>query len=115
MRYITVGTSVNGAGCLSDLALTWAGLSPRRARAVLREASLSESFHIHGHVTFAGGGKNLTTDLRFPTVSLTQYAVNLVILMIPVNGAGFPHGVPLPTSIKPWRSQCLRCFVASPN
>jgi len=91
LRYAAVGASVNGAGYLAYLLLTWAGLSPRLAVTVLLPVSLWAAFQLHGRVTFAGVGRGRTTGLRFLAVMLTGYALNLALLTILIDGAGVPH------------------------
>ena len=91
LRYVAVGASVNGAGYLAYLVLTWAGLSPRLAVTVLLPVSLSAAFQLHGRVTFAGTERGRTTGLRFLAVMLTGYALNLAFLTILVDAAGVPH------------------------
>lgn len=91
LRYIAVGASVNGAGYLSYLALTWAGMSPRLAVTVLLPVSLWAAFQLHNRVTFPGIGRVRTTGIRFLAVMLTGYALNLALLTILVDGAGVPH------------------------
>ena len=91
VRCVLIGASVNGAGYLAYLLLTWAGLSPRLAVTVLLPVSLWTAFQLHGHVTFAGAERGRTTSLRFLAVMLTGYALNLAFLTILVAGAGVPH------------------------
>ena len=91
VRYVLIGASVNGAGYLAYLLLTWAGLSPRLAVTVLLPVSLWAAFQLHGRVTFAGVGRGRTTGLRFLAVMLTGYALNLAFLTILVDAAGVPH------------------------
>ena len=93
LRYVAVGGSVNGAGYLAYLALTWFGLSPRLAVTVLLPLSLWAAYQFHGRVTFSGSGRDRATGVRFLIVSLTGYALNLALLTALVDGAGVPHQI----------------------
>lgn len=72
MRYVVIGASVNGAGYLAHLVLTWVELSPRLAVTVLLPVSLWAAFQLHGRVTFAGTERGRATGLRFLAVMLTD-------------------------------------------
>lgn len=91
LRYLAVGASVNATGYVAYLGLTWGGLSPRLAVTVLLPISLWTAFQLHGHITFAGGGRSRAASLRFLVISLAGYALNLVLLAVLVDGAGIPH------------------------
>ena len=93
LRYVAVGGSVNGAGYLTYLVLTWFGLSPRLAVTVLLPVSLWAGFRLHGRVTFAGGGRDRAAGLRYLAVSLAGYALNLALLTVLVDGVGAPHQI----------------------
>lgn len=91
LRYVVVGASVNGAGYLAYLTLTWVGLSPRVAVTLLLPMSLWAAFQMHARVTFSGSRRNRATALRFLAVALTGYTLNLGLLTALVDGAGIPH------------------------
>ena len=93
LRYLAVGGSVNGAGYLAYLVLTWFGLSPRLAVTVLLPVSLWVAFQLHGRVTFGGSGRDRAAGLRYLAVSLTGYALNIALLTVLVDGAGIPHQI----------------------
>ena len=91
LRYVAVGSAVNGAGYLAYLILTWAGLTPRLAVTGLLPISVWTAFQLHWRVTFKGSARSRQAGLRFAAVSLTGYCLNLTLLFVLVDGAGVPH------------------------
>lgn len=91
LRYGVVGATVNGAGYLAYLVLTWDWLSPRLAVTVLLPASLLASFQLHSRVTFAGSVRNRGSALRFLAIALGGYSLTLGLLVVLVDWAEIPH------------------------
>ncbi len=94
LRYVAVGATVNGLGYAAYLLLTWFGLSPQVAVTTLLLVSLLAAFQGHARFTFpidrvTHGG--LQAAVRYLLVTLTGYAMNLILLGVLVNRLGVPH------------------------
>jgi putative flippase GtrA len=91
LRYLAVGTAVNGFGYSAYLVLTVLGLSPYLAVTILLPLSLFAAFRGHARFTFAVEHRNRPMAVRYVAVTLIGYATNLVLLTVLIELLGIPH------------------------
>jgi putative flippase GtrA len=91
LRYLAVGTAVNGFGYGTYLVLTMLGSSPYLAVTILLPLSLFAAFRGHARFTFAAEHRNRLMAARYVAVTLIGYATNLVLLTVLIELLGIPH------------------------
>lgn len=91
LRYALVGITVNLAGYLVYLLVTWLGVQPKSAMTSLYLLVVIAGFFGNRKLTFAHEGGMLGSGTRYALAHCAGYAINLSALVIFVDILGFPH------------------------
>ncbi len=90
-RYTLVGIVSNLGGYGLYLVITYLGGSPKATMTVLYATGATIGFFGHRSWTFAHKGNALLASIRYCTAHLCGYLLDLAILIVFVDWAGFPH------------------------
>ncbi len=90
-RYGIVGIAHNVSGYLVYLLITYWGVEPKKAMTMLYLVGATIGFIGHRKWTFAHQGTVLGAGARHVIAHLGGYLLNLIILLIFVDGLGWSH------------------------
>lgn len=90
-RYIVVGIASNSIGYLLYIVLTSLGLGPKLAMTLLYCVGVMQTFFFNRKWSFGFEGNATSAMVRYTTIYLLGYLIQLVALMQLVDRAGLPH------------------------
>lgn len=91
IRYGVVGLTINFAGYMVYLLLTYLGVTPKLAMSVLYGVGVAASFWGNRVVTFSHKGGIMSSGARFLIAHCFGYLINLTLLIVFVDNLGYPH------------------------
>jgi len=91
LRYGFIGLASNTVGYLLYLGITYLGTPPKLAMTLLYVSGAALGFFGNRQLTFAHQGSILSAGLRYVLVHTLGYFLNLTILLVFVDHAGYPH------------------------
>lgn len=91
LRYGLVGSAGNLAAYFAYLLLTHLGIHPRSAMTLVYFVAATVSFFGNRHLTFSFRGGWLGSGVRYSLSHAGGYLINLVLLILLVDVAGYSH------------------------
>lgn len=91
VRYGMVGVASNLAAYLAYLVLTHLGAPPKLAMTMLYVVGATVSFFGNRRLTFAFRGGWVGPGMRYVAAHAVGYLLNLAMLVLLVDSAGYPH------------------------
>lgn len=92
-RYGVVGVTVNLVGYLVFLAIVALGLDPKTAMSMLYICGATAGFLLNRSWTFRVQGSLWGPGLRYILAHVAGYVLNLLLLLVLVDGLGYPHQI----------------------
>ncbi|HXM81085.1 MAG TPA: GtrA family protein [Burkholderiales bacterium] len=92
-RFAAVGLLSNVVLYLLYLAITALGIGPKGAVTLIYCVGVLQSFVLNKNWTFQHEGLLLKTLIRYWTIYLSAYFLNLILLILLVDVAGFAHQI----------------------
>lgn len=93
IRYGVVGLTLNFAGYMLYLGLTWAGSGPKTTMTMLYAVGAIAGYFGHRKLAFSYNGRVLSSAVRYGIAHLCGYGLNFLLLYILVDRLGYPHQV----------------------
>lgn len=90
-RYAVVGSLTNITGYLVYLLLTTVGMTPKSSMTALYAIGAVIGFIGNRRFTFSDSGAVLGSGVRYAISHLIGYLLNFVLLLLFVDGFGYPH------------------------
>ncbi len=90
-RFGIVGVAHNLLGYLVYLLITWLGVDPKIAVAILYPIGTAASYFANRHWTFDHKGAVGESMAKFITMHAVGYVLNLLIIYVGYDVLGFPH------------------------
>jgi putative flippase GtrA len=91
IRFALVGLASNALGFCWYLLLTWLGMGPKTAMSLLFLLGTLQTFIFNKRWSFQYGGTDRLVLLRYVAAYGFGYLLNLVMLMVLVDHANYPH------------------------
>ena len=91
MRFGLVGVASNALGFVWYLLLTWLGMGPKAAMSLLFLLGTLQTFIFNKRWSFQYSGTDRLVLLRYLTAYGLGYMLNLVMLVVLVDHAHYPH------------------------
>lgn len=93
VRYAIVGVISNALGYLLYIGLTALGMGPKLAMTLLYGVGVVQTFVFNKRWTFGHNGGNREVFIRYCAAYVFGYVINLVVLIVLVDRAGYPHEI----------------------
>lgn len=91
IRFGIVGVASNALGFVWYLLLTWLGIGPKTAMSVLFLIGTLQTFVFNKRWSFQYGGTDRLVLVRYLAAYGAGYLLNLAMLIVLVDYAGYPH------------------------
>ena len=91
IRYAVVGLVSNVVSYLLYLLVTWFGMGPKTAMSLLYAMGVLQTFVFNKKWSFRFDGEVAPALVRYATVYMLGYAINLLALVLLVDQAGLQH------------------------
>ena len=91
IRYAVVGLVSNVVSYLLYLLVTWFGMGPKTAMSLLYTMGVLQTFVFNKKWSFRFDGEVAPALVRYATVYMLGYAINLLALVLLVDQAGLQH------------------------